>query len=159
MDIMDVVRVQVVNHLKGDISEPFDEVVAKFPDDQINAKAPHVVYSFWHILYHIDFHQRDMLDYMVNQKYKEPQFPKEYWPAQNQKTDRKGWDATVASIQKGTKTMIDIVNEKDIFAPIPFANNVTIYRCALIEANHKNYHLGELGVLRQVMNNWGPGHK
>ena len=45
--------------------------------------------------------------------------------------------------------------ETDLFAPIPHGyGGHTILREALLVADHNAYHIGEFGILRQVMNTW-----
>src|SRR5438034_4188180 len=41
-----------------------DEAVADFPSGEMNTKAPHLSYSFWHILEHIRIGKWDLLEYV-----------------------------------------------------------------------------------------------
>lgn len=160
MDTQIAVKEQLIRHLKGGVAaDPFEKIVAEFPESDINKKAPNVTYSFWHLLYHINFTQNDIIDYMTNPQYKEPEWPKDYWPAQDKLGTPEDWNTARDGIQKGIEKCIKLVEESDVFAPITFAKNTTIYRCVLLITNHNNYHFGEFGILRQVVNNWGPNHK
>jgi hypothetical protein len=159
MDIQASVKEQLIRHMNGGVAAaPFNSIIEEFPISDINKKAPNVAYSFWHLLHHIEFAQRDIIEYMTNPSYKEPDWPKDYWLAQDKNGTEKDWKDTVTAIQKGIADCIALIEEKDIFAPITFAKNTTIYRCVLLIANHNAYHLGEFGILRQVVGNWGKSH-
>ena len=47
----------------------------------------------------------------------------------------------------------------DLTAPLPAGDKYTILREILVVADHTAYHVGEFGILRQVMGTWPPGHK
>ena len=48
--------------------------------------------------------------------------------------------------------------QTDLFAKISWGDGQTILREALLIADHNAYHVGELGILRQVDDNWGKDH-
>jgi hypothetical protein len=133
-----------------------DEAVADFPVEHINDKAPNVTYSFWHILDHIRITQYDLLKYFSDSTYTSPNWPEGYWPKPEEKTDKKGWQETIAAIHADWDKIVAVVSDPktDIFAAVPFANNKSIFRCVLLILEHNSYHLGEFGVLRQVCNLW-----
>ena len=133
-----------------------DEAVADFPVASINAKAPNVPYSFWHILEHIRIAQTDLLEYVQNAKHVSPDWPEGYWPAPDATTDAAGWKRTITAIKKDLETIDRLLADPkiDIVAPVPFANNKSVLRCVLIALDHNSYHLGEFGILRQTMQLW-----
>jgi len=132
------------------------DAVADFPMKQINAKAPNVPYSFWHILEHIRIAQWDLLEYVGNPKHVSPDWPDGYWPAPDATTDAAGWKRTIAGIEKDLKRIDRVLADPavDIVAPVPFANNKSILRCVVLAVDHNSYHLGEFGVLRQTLDLW-----
>ena len=138
-----------------------DEAVADFPAKQINAKAPNVPYSFWHILEHIRIAQWDLLEYVRDPKHVSPGWPHGYWPAPDATTDPAGWKRTIAAIEKDLARMEKLLAdpEVDMFAPVPFANDKSLMRCAFLAVDHNSYHLGEFAILRQVMNLWPKSRK
>ena len=54
--------------------------------------------------------------------------------------------------------LVALVNdpEVDLYAELPHAPGYTILREILVVADHNAYHIGELAILRQVMDAW-PG--
>ena len=138
-----------------------EEAVADFPVARINAKPPNVPYSFWHILEHIRIAQRDLLEYVRNPKHISPAWPEGYWPALDATTDAAGFKRTIAAIKADLKRMDRLLADPgvDVFAPVPFAANKSVTRCAFLVLDHNAYHLGEFAILRQVMALWPKGRK
>ena len=85
------------------------------------------------------------------------EFPKGYWPDPKSDTDADGWNKTIKEFNADLQALIDIINdpETDLYAQIPHAQKGhTILREINIIATHNAYHIGELGILRGVMNLW-----
>jgi hypothetical protein len=138
-----------------------DEAVADFPVRHINAKPPNVSYSFWHILEHIRIAQTDLLEYVQNPKHTSPGWPNGYWPAPDATTDAAGWKRTIAAIETDLERMDRLLTDPalDLFAPVPFANDKSVFRCVFLVLDHNAYHLGEFAILRQVMQLWPKNRK
>ena len=133
-----------------------DEAVGDFPVKHINTPPPNLSYSFWHILEHIRIAQEDLLEYVLNSKHVSPEWPEGYWPAPDATTDAAGWKRTIAAIKTDLRKMDRLLADPgvDVFAPVPFANNKSVLRCAFLVLDHNAYHLGEFAILRQVMQLW-----
>jgi hypothetical protein len=138
-----------------------DEAVAGFPLKHVNTRPPRLPYSFWHLLEHIRIAQWDLLEYVRDPKLVSPEWPEGYWPARDATTDAAGWKRTIAAIKKDLRRMERMLADPrvDIFAPVPFANNKSVVRCAFLALGHNSYHLGEFAILRQVMDLWPRGRK
>jgi hypothetical protein len=155
-------REQVVGLLGGENAHMgFGAAVADFPEGRINERAPNVEYSFWHLIEHLRLTQLDILNYLKQADYREPAWPAEYWPAAEARTTKAGWDESVAAFQRDLDELIAIVSDPatDLFGSVPSNAGHTVLREALIVADHNAYHIGELGILRQVATAWGPGHE
>jgi hypothetical protein len=154
-------RDQLVTLLRGGNAHmPFAEAVADFPAEHINTRPPNVPYTFWHLIEHLRITQMDILDYLTNADYHEPAWPDEYWPAFDQQATKGEWDASVAAFQRDLEAIVAIVADEktDLLSAVPSNDEHTILREALIVADHNAYHVGELGILRQIARAWGPGH-
>jgi len=144
----------------GNAHMPFAEAVAEFPEMHINTKPPRVAYSFWHLLEHLRITQSDILDYLTNTDYRAPAWPRDYWPALETRATTQAWDASVAAFQRDLGAIISIVADDgtDLFGPVPSNDEHTVLREVLIVADHNAYHIGELGILRQVIHAWSRHH-
>jgi hypothetical protein len=161
MDRDRLLRDQLIVLLRGGNAHmPFAEAVADFPEDQINTRPPNVDYTFWHLLEHLRLTQLDILDYMTRADYEALEWPREYWPARDARAAKDDWDATIASFQRNLEAIVAIVadEETDLFATVPSHDRHTLLREVLIVADHNAYHVGELGILRQVAGAWGSRH-
>jgi hypothetical protein len=126
-----ITRQQLVNLLlKPQAHMLFEDAVANFPEAQINGRVPH---------------------------YRELNFPDDLWPAREAETDATGWRQTIEQFLADRQTLVAIVQdpETDLYAQIPHGGEGhSILREILIVADHNAYHVGELGVLRQVLGLW-----
>ena len=100
--------------------------------------------------------QQDILDFSTNPGYKEKEWPKEYWPAQDAPPDPKAWDRSINAFCEDLKALSSLVQDEttDLFAKIPHGNGQTILREILVVADHNSYHLGQLVLLRRLLGAW-----
>ena len=158
----DAARRQLLHLLDGvGAHMPFEEAVADFPDEGMNAFPPNVEYTPWHIVEHLRITQRDMLDYVKGPDYPRLDWPADYWPARDATTTREGWDASVRAFLADRAELRAIAADpsRDLDAVIAWTKGHTIFRCVRIIGDHNAYHVGEFAVLRQVMGTWPPGHR
>jgi hypothetical protein len=150
-------REQLVFLLRGGGAHmSFDQAVADFPAEHFNTHPPGMDYSFWHLLEHVRIAQTDILDYIRNPNYKWPSWPDDYWPAQNAQADQAKWDETLRRFRDDLRALVAMVEDPqiDLTAPLPYAPQHTYLREMLLVADHNAYHIGEFGILRQVMALW-----
>lgn len=145
----------------GDAHMGFDEIVSDFPLAHINAKAPQVPYSFWQLVEHMRIAQWDILEFIRNSAHISPHYPEGYRPAPDERADEKVWRKTLADFRRDLEALNNMVQdpETDLFAPIPHAKSYNVFREILLAADHNGYHLGELAILRQVMDLWPADRK
>ncbi len=144
----------------GQAYSSFDDIVADFPEAAMNVCPPNVPYTPWHLLEHIRITQNDILEFIRDPQYVSPEWPKEYWPARAEKTDRAGWDETLRRFHADMADLQALVKDPatDLTGPIPHAPTYTILREILLVADHNSYHIGEFSILRQVMGTWPANH-
>ena len=153
----DVVREQLLALLRGGNAHmTFDEAVAGFPLEHINDYPPHVPYTPWHLLEHLRIAQWDILEFVRNPAHVSPPWPEGYWPPPETRADAQAWAGTLAAFRADLQALEQLVADPatDLYAPLPHAPGYTILREILLVADHNAYHIGELGILRQVMETW-----
>lgn len=152
------IREQLVNLLtKPQAHMTFDHAIQNFPAAHFNTRPNGVEYTFWHLLEHLRICQSDILDYCRNPNYKELNFPNDLWPTKDATTDAAGWQHTIDQFHTDHAAMVALVQnpKTDLYAPIPHGyDGHTIFREVLILADHNAYHIGEFGILRQVIGIW-----
>lgn len=150
-----VIREQLLGLLKGGNAHmSFDEAIKDFPAKYFNWKPPNVSYTFWHLLEHIRIAQWDILNFILSPEHVSPDWPDEFWPAEDKRADKAQWQRTIRDFRADFKSIQDIVKDPktDFLAPIPHAEDYNIFREVLLVADHNAYHIGEFIILRQVMN-------
>jgi hypothetical protein len=162
METDKILRAHLLSLLNGrEAHMAFEDVIANFPLNLINVKPPNVLYTPWHLLEHLRITQWDILEYVRNPQHVSPRWPEGYWPSQAALADPAIWAQTITQFESDLEAMRQIVRDPqtDLMSPIPHGySGHTILREVLLVADHNAYHIGELGVLRQVMNAWTGDH-
>jgi hypothetical protein len=157
-----LLREQLFSLLRGGNAHmPFDEAIADFPMDQINTLIPQGSYTPWHILEHLRLAQRDILVFMTDPAYQEPRWPDAFWPARDAKATPSEWERTIDRFHADLAELERPVQDDqfDLEQQVPWGSGQTHLREFLLVADHNAYHIGEFGVLRQVMGTWPASHE
>jgi hypothetical protein len=134
----------------------FDQVVGDFPANfrgQIPQGLPH---SAWMLLEHMRLAQWDIVDFSRNSKYKEKQWPEDYWPKNPAPASALDWEKSIRSFHSDLEAMKDLVSDPktDLFQKIPWGDGQTILREAMLVADHNAHHLGQLIDIRRLLGIW-----
>src|SRR5438270_12068392 len=113
MDQDKVLREHLVKLLEGGLAHmSFADAVKDFPIERINEKATNVTYSFWHLVEHLRITQADILDFMINPKYIELEWPKDYWPEVDEKALEKDWQESVEKFISDLDKIIELISDE-----------------------------------------------
>lgn len=134
-----------------------EDAVKGFPMSQINTKVPNSDYTPYRLLEHIRITQGDIVEFIKNPKYKYLKWPQDYWPKKNFKAAKKDWDKSIQVFKKEYKELVAMVqNQKiDLLQKIPHGTGQSIFKEIIVVVDHNSYHIGEFGILRDVMRTWG----
>jgi hypothetical protein len=125
--------------------------IEDFPVDKINIRVGNSPHTAWELLEHIRIAQLDILEFSRDAKHESPDFPDGYWPkAEGSAGD---WKKSAKQILSDLQAMRDLVTDKgiDLYAKIPHGEGQTILREALLVADHNAYHLGQLVLLKKML--------
>lgn len=144
----------------GNAYSPFDEIIANFPLDRINERPPNVSYSPWELLEHMRITQWDILEFTRNPNHVSPPWPEGYWPLPGEEVDALRWQETINTFRADRRALEALVQDPalDLTADLSHAPGYNVLREVLVAADHNAYHLGEFGILRQVMGTWPEEH-
>jgi hypothetical protein len=128
-----------------------DSAVADFPLDQINTKIGGSPHTAWQLLEHIRIAQWDILEFSRDANHVSPDWPGGYWPTGDGTADL--WAASVDQVRRDMRAMRDLVadDNTDLYAKIEHGEGQTILREALLVADHNAYHLGQLVLLKKML--------
>jgi len=155
MDELDLVRSHVIKMLQGGQAfDTFDEIVGGFSFAVSGMLHDGIEHSAWQIVSHIVFAQRDILDFCLSDKvgYIEKSWPEDYWPKTTAPTDDAQWRAMSDAYHADLHELESLVKDdaNDLFAAFPWGDGQTLFRQALLVAEHTAYHLGQLVVLQEA---------
>jgi DinB superfamily len=114
------------------------------------AGAPH---SPWQLLEHMRIAQWDILEFTLNAKHTSPKWPDEYWPEADAPPDSRAWDKSVKQFLDDLESVCGMVSDPkyELTAAIPHGDGQTYLREALLVADHNAYHLGQLVMVRRIL--------
>jgi len=152
-----VLREQLLALLRGGNAHmSFDQAVADFPLSRINEHPQNVEYTPWHLVEHLRITQWDILRFVIDPDHKSPNWPQGYWPAKEAVATQDDWEQSLAGFRRDLASLQDLASDEawDLTAELAHAPGYNLLRELLLAADHNAYHIGELGILRQVMGAW-----
>jgi hypothetical protein len=131
----------------------FDGAVKNFPAALRGKRPKGADHSPWELLEHLRIAQEDILDFSHNPNYKHLAWPEGYWPETPAPPDEKAWDKSVRAFRKDLKTFCALISDPatDLYARIPHGDGQTILREALLIADHNAYHVGQLVLVKKML--------
>jgi hypothetical protein len=131
----------------------FDAAVKGFPVALRGKRPRGSPHSPWELLEHMRIAQWDILEFTRNAKHVSPEFPEGYWPGKAEPPNKLVWDKSVKTFRADLKSMMALVADKsrDLYSPIPHGDGQTLFREALLVADHNAYHLGQFVLLRKML--------
>lgn len=115
--------------------------------------SPH---SLWELLEHARIAQWDILEFSRDPKHVSPDFPSGYWPESPAPPNEAAWDRSAKEFLSDMEAMRKLLAEtKDhLLAAIPHGSGQTVFREALLAADHNAYHLGQFVLVRRLLGAW-----
>ena len=140
----------------GEAHADFDKAVKDFPAELRGRKVQGLPYSAWQLLEHLRITQHDILDFCVNPKYEEVDWPKDYWPNAAAPPAADSWAKSVAEFRKDREALRQLATDSriDLYAKIPHGDGQTCLRELILAQDHLSYHTGQLVLVRQALGAW-----
>jgi len=134
----------------------FDAAISRFPAVQRGARIAGAPHTAWQLLEHLRIAQWDILEFSRNPMHVSPKFPDGYWPRTDAPPTTRAWNESVRAFRRDLRAMIRLVSNPkiDLIAPIPHGDGQAILREALLVADHNAYHIGQLVLLRRLLDAW-----
>ena len=132
----------------------FQDAVKNFPVDKAGLRPEGSPHSAWELLEHIRIALDDILRFSTSEKGHVPlKWPDDYWPKSPAPHDEAQWKESVATIEKDLAAFLKLVKdpERDLFEPFPWGDGQTLLREALLVADHNAYHVGQLVLVRRMV--------
>jgi hypothetical protein len=104
--------------------------------------------------------QRDILNFSAPPTggYHPIAWPDDYWPKSPAPPSARAWDEAVQAIHSDREKFEALLLKPnaDLYKPFLWGDGQNLLREALLIADHNAYHLGEMIVLRRLLNCWHP---
>jgi len=134
----------------------YDKAVARLPEELRGRRPRGLPYSPWQQVEHIRICQADILGYTRDPKHPALEWPDAYWPKDPAPTSRAAWDKSIAGYRADRQAFCDLVMDPrtDVLAPVPHDPEINVVHMVLLTAQHTSYHLGQLLVIRRLLDAW-----
>ncbi|MBZ5508919.1 MAG: DinB family protein [Acidobacteriia bacterium] len=154
MKTADPLRQHLINLLtKAEAHVDLENSLTDFPRELRGVKPEGAPHTPWQLLEHIRIAQWDILEFSKSGKHKSPKWPDEYWPKTEAPPTDKSWDKSVKQVLADLDAMCELVRDPkhDLTAKLPHGDGQTLLREALLVADHNAYHLGQLVMVRRIL--------
>jgi hypothetical protein len=131
----------------------FGDAVKDFPVEKAGIRPAGSPHSAWELLEHIRIAQDDIVRFSGGTDYVPLKWPDDYWPASPAPRNRGEWDKSVAAVEADLERFVGLLEDpkRDLFQPLPWGQGQTLLREALLIADHNAYHVGQLMLLRRML--------
>jgi hypothetical protein len=131
----------------------FDKAVRGFPVDRAGVRPRGLPHSAWELLEHIRLAQLDILRFSQSADYVSPPWPEGYWPESPAPERASQWSASIRQYRKDLAEFEEMVRDpaRNLHKQFPWGSGQTLLREALTVADHTSYHLGQLLLVRQLV--------
>lgn len=131
----------------------FENAIQDIPAEWRGKKPPEFPYSIWQLVEHIRIAQWDILDFSRNPAYKEIKWPDEYWPEESAPANDDQWNKSIQKIIDDRREFITLIEDRnfDLFKPFEHGTGQTLFRQAVLIADHTAYHVGQIVLLRKII--------
>jgi hypothetical protein len=131
----------------------FADAVKDFPVDKAGIRPAGSPHSAWELLEHIRIAQDDIVRFSDGIDYVPLKWPDDYWPASPAPRDRAEWDKSVAAVETDLERFVYLLEDpkRDLLQPFPWGDGQTLLREALLIADHNAYHVGQLILVRRMI--------
>jgi hypothetical protein len=140
----------------GEAHTDLSAATANFPAE-LRGKVPEgLPHSPWQLLEHIRIALWDIYEFCRNPRHKSPEWPEGYWPKMPAPPNDAAWEHSIQAINESLEGMRKLITDSkhDLFAPLPGGSGQTLFREALLIADHNAYHLGQLVLVRKALDAW-----
>ncbi len=152
MDASEELRRHLLELLEGKSAHiDLETVLNEFPVAEINTRLENAPHTAWELLEHLRIAQHDIVEFSRDANHVSPKFPDGYW--NKREAAAEDWKKSVKQIFDDLQTMRDLVSDEktDLLAKIPYGDGQTVFREALLVADHNTYHLGQIALLMRIL--------
>lgn len=145
----------VKHHREGMAFLPLSEMLKEINFDQVGIRPEGLPYSFYELFYHVFYAQRDILDFIVEDTYKERNWPEDYWPEEQQPESPAAWEDLKKEYADDTSKLTEYLLDSTVDLSRPVKNatedDQTLFREILLILRHTAYHTGQMLLILRLL--------
>jgi hypothetical protein len=152
MDTQKELREHLSELLEGKAAHiDLETVLREFPVGEINTRLANAPHTAWELVEHLRIAQWDIVEFSYSARHVSPEFPDGYW--NKSEGTPEAWKQSVEQILRDLQTMRDLVRDEniDLLAKLAHGDGQTVFREALLVADHNAYHLGQIVFLMRIL--------
>lgn len=113
-------------------------------------------YSIWQLVDHIRIAQWDILEFSRNPHHESPQWPAGYWSKELAPADEAAWQQALDQIRQDRDAFVALLHDpqSNLYTPFAHGDGQNLLREALLIADHTAYHVGEIIIIRRLLDAW-----
>ena len=132
----------------------FANAVKGFPVAKAGVRPAASPHSAWELLEHIRIAQEDILHFSEGpDRYVALKWPDDYWPASFGPKGAAEWNESVKAVEDDLANFVRLLSDtsRNLLEPFPWGEGQTLMREALLIADHNAYHVGQLLLVRKMI--------
>ena len=132
----------------------FGQAIEGFPAERSGERVDGVPHTAWTLVWHMREVIQDIIDYVENPAgYASKPYPSGYWPESYAPPSPQAWQEAVEGVESALDRVVEWVTDESrpLFEVLPHTPGHTIFRQALLVADHTSYHIGQIVDLRLLM--------
>ncbi len=143
----------------------FADTIKDFPVERAGVRPGGSPHSGWELLEHLRLAQDDIVRFSgatakrrpagknPPDDYHELDWPSGYWPSSPAPKDAEEWNGSVAAFRKDLDAFIAYLKDpqNDLHAPFAWGSGQTLLRETLVLADHNSYHIGQLMLVKRML--------
>ena len=140
----------------GNAHATFDQAVDHFPVERAGIRPNGSPHSAWELLEHLRTAQHDILRFSQSADYVSPAWPEGYWPAAPAPAKAGDWAESARAFHNDLAAFEALVRDpaRDLNERFSWGDGQTLLRETLVLADHNAYHLGQLILVRRLLDAW-----
>ena len=140
----------------GEAHATLEQAIAGLPENLRGLKPDGMPFSIWQLLDHIRIAQWDILQYSIDQNHLSPNWPDDYWSKDLAPANQDAWHNCIAQIENDKAEFMELIekHKADLLKSFSTENSHTLFREALLIADHEAYHAGQIVLIRKMLSAW-----
>ena len=154
-------RSKIVNELirfieKSHAHVSFETALADLPAKLRTITPDKLPYSIWQLVEHIRIAQADIVDFSTSSEHAVLEWPADYWTTSDVEVSDSAWTASLEAIKADRERFFQLLRNpaNDLFRPFEWGKGQTLFKEAVLIADHNAYHVAEILIIRRLLDTW-----